>query len=204
MAMIPVIPPDKIAEGHPWREWFMKVQKLLSGVEHYDGHWYLTDGAKHAIVTSAGIQTTSKIDVNTTTATLLYSYTFAANELHDDEKIITVLTGYINAATGAESVTITIKLAGTTIVTLVITPKNATNVGWKLEYEGIVRTTGTSGTFMDYANFRTDTGSTSHGGSTTNSVNTTISNLFEVYATWGAAKAGNEIGCTIGSLRFEH
>lgn len=27
---LPPIPPDKIQEGHPWREWFLKLQKAVA------------------------------------------------------------------------------------------------------------------------------------------------------------------------------
>ena len=205
MAKLTVNPQqDKDFTSHKWQEWFKEVYALLAPIEHTGGHWLVTDVDTHALTTCSGVQITNKVASNTVTPTLLYSYQFVANELHTDEKITFLCTGWLNSASGSETVTIAFKVAGTTIASLIVTPKNATNVGWKAEYEGTIRSIGTTGTYIDFARFSTDTSSVSHGSNVVLTINTTIPNLFEVYATWGAAKAGNEIGCSQGSLRFEH
>jgi len=190
--------------SHMWQSWFGFIFKILDKVEHIDGHWYVTNGNTHAVSTSAGVKTSTTTVVNTVTSTLLYSYTLLADEVHKDEQIILSLLGSIDAATAAETVTIEFKVAGVTQKTLVITPKNITNSGWKAEYSMTVRSSGASGTFVDFATFKTDIASISSAAVTTTTINTDTSNLVEVYATWGAAKAGNSISCVQGGLVFHH
>ena len=202
-----VTPPPRYDEqfnGYPWKSWFESIYNLLNGVSHSGGHWYLFDGAAHAITTSVGIKASTTTVVNTTTPTLLYSYNIAANEVHTDEQVLLNLLGSIDAATGAETVTIAFKLAGATLRTLVVTPKNTTNSGWKAEYSITIRTSGTSGTLVDSASFKTDIASISSASTATTAIDTTIANLLEIYATWGAAKAGNSISCAQGGIVFHH
>ena len=196
-------PNDLELTGFSWQSWFRQVYDLLKGLEHIGGHWYLNNGGQHAITSSAGIQVTDMV-ATAAADTLIYSYQLNANELHNDQQITAFLAGALDSATGAETITLNIKFDGTLVRTLSLTPKNATNVGWKFSHIGTIRTAGASGTFIDYLYFDTDTESVSYGATATVAIDTTVPVLYEIYAQWGAAKAGNSLLCTQGSLSFSH
>lgn len=195
---------DKDLTGHVWQEWFRSIYSLIGPITHDDGHWYLKNGATHSIVDCVGIKTSTTTVGNTVTETTVFSYTMAANELHSDERVMFDMTGSLSAATGAETLTVRYKVGGATQMTLVVTPKNAAGVGWQAQYQGTIRTSGATGTFLDYARFTTDTGSTSLASIATTVINTTTTQLFEVTVQWGAAKVGNTVSCTQGSISYYH
>jgi len=172
-------------------------------MEYANGHWYITNGARHSLSSTAGVLTST---VTTTLATYvsLYSYTFAANELHADERITFDIAGAVSAATGSETVTFDFRVAGVSLHTLAIVLKNSTNIGWEAKFQGTIRTVGVTGSFIDYGTVRTDNFSSSFGDTATTAIDTTVPVVFEVFVKFGTAKAGNSLSCTQGSLRFEH
>lgn len=204
MFLTPPPQENKDLTGFVWQSWFGLVWSVLNKMEHIGGHWYVTNGNRHALTASAGVVTTTTTVVNTTTQTLLYSYQFLANELHVDEEVVVAHMGSVDAATVTESFNIVFKLGGVTLSTLAVVPKNTTNSGWKSEFIMTIRAEGTSGTFVDYSSFKTDVASVSYASITPVSIDTTIANLFEIYITWGVAKAGNSLSCSQGSVVFNH
>lgn len=182
----------------------LKTNPVAGDMEFVDGHWYLTNGARHAITTSSGIKTSTTTVVNTVTETALYSYTFAANELHTDERIVFRLSGVVSNASVADDYIIRFKVGGVTTHTINRVGGNVTDEGFEVAYEGTLRTSGAGGTFVDHASFNEGTLSYQQGGTATHAVDTTTTVLFEATVQWSAAKAGNTISCTQGSLTFNH
>lgn len=182
----------------------LKTSPVAGDMEYSGGHWFLTNGARHSIVTSAGVKQTTTTASNTVTETSIYSYTFAANELHADEKIIFAITGLITNASAADDYTIRFKLGGVTVHTVNRVGGNVTNQGWCCIYEGTVRTSGAGGTFVDYASLEEGALSYQYADAGTHAIDTTTTQLFEVTIQWANAKAGNVFSCTQGHLEFHH
>ena len=195
---------DKDLIGHSWQDWFFKLYELLKGVSKVGGHWYLTNGATHAVNTSAGMLTASVTVANTVTETILYSYTFVANELHADEAVMFRISGVVSNASAADDYTVKVYLGGTLLHTLARIGGNVTDVGAELLYTGTIRTDGASGTFVDHVVMSEGTLSYHQGDTTTHAIDTTTTQEFKVTATWAAAKVGNTMTCTQGWLTFYH
>lgn len=202
-----LIPPprwNKEFISHVWQEWFDRLQALLFGMEHIGGHWYLTNGASHAITTSAGVKTTTTTVTNTITETSLYSYVFAANELHKDERIIFDIAGVYSNASASDDFTIFVKFNGGVVHTISRVGGNQTNAGWQVFVEVTVRTDGTSGTFVHFAKLLDNEKVYVQADSTAHTFDTTVANTLDVTVQWANAKIGNTFSCTQGSLTFAH
>ena len=182
----------------------LKTTPVAGDMEYSAGHWYVTNGARHAISTSAGIATTTTTVSNTTASTTIYSYAFSAGELHNDEHIKFDVSGVVSNASAADDYTIALRLNGTNVHVIPRVGGNVTNQGWRLVYEGTIRTEGAGGTFVDYAEMKEGSLSYQYGETTGHSINTTTTQLFEVVVQWSAAKAGNTISSTQGYLTFAH
>lgn len=173
-------------------------------IEYADGHFYVTNGTRHAVTNCAGVKTTTTTVVNTAVETVLYSYNFSANELHQDEKITFNMSGVYSNASASDDFTIRVKVAGVTLHTITRVGGNQTNAGWQIFYEGTIRTDGVSGTFVDFVKLLDNESVYMQADTTTHSINTTGTVLFEATIQWANAKAGNTFSCTQGSLMFEH
>ena len=174
-------------------------------MEYAGNHFLLTSGtARHPIATSGGVKTSTTTVVNTTTDTTIYTYTFEANELHADEKVTFIMSGVYSNATASDDFTIRMKWNGSTIQTVSRVGGNLTNQGWKVLYEATVRTSGASGTYVDFIQYTDGSNSYVQADTTTHSIDTTASNVLTLTVQWANAKAGNTFSCTQGSLLFEH
>lgn len=176
-------------------------------IEYHDGHWYLANGVRKVITTSAGVKTEDTIVVNTIDPTVIFNYTFAPHELHHDEKFILNLSGFIKAAAASDGYTIEFNYNGITRHTLVRPNGNVSDVGWQALYEATIREDGTEGNFIDYASYFELTRVIQVGEvieSAGHDIDTTEEILFEVVVTWNAAKADNSITCAQGHLVFHH
>ena len=182
----------------------LKTTPADGDMEYMDGHWYVTNGARHVLSTCAGVKTTTTTVTNTTTETQVYAYTFAANELHADERIRFTMDGVYSNASASDDFTIRFKVGGVTVHSIARSGGNVTDAGWEAVYKGTIRTDGASGTFVDFAKFLDGTNSYAVGETTTHSIDTTGTVLFEVTVQWDAAKAGNTFSCTQGDLAFKH
>lgn len=205
---MPYIPPPPRNEqdftGHSWQDWIYKLFHLVHHLKYENGHLYIRNGAEHAVATSNGVKTSTTTVTNTVTETTVYSYTLAANEMVADQRIMLNASGSITNASAADDYTIKIKLNGVLVHSLARVGGNVTNVGWRLLYEGTVRTIGSSGTYVDCTILSEGSISVSAAETTTHAIDTTVSNLFEVTVTWNNAKAGNTFSCTQGMLNFYH
>lgn len=173
-------------------------------MEYKDGHFYITNGARHAISTAAGVQTSTVTVQNTTTETTIYSYTFAANELHADQFIDFTLSGIYSNASSSDNWTIRFYVDGNLTHSISRSGGNVTNGGWRATYFGTVRTEGASGTFVDFAELLDVSGIYSVGETSTHSIDTTASFTFSATVQWDNAKAGNVFTSKIGRLAFAH
>lgn len=173
-------------------------------VEYNDWHWYLTNWARHVITQSSWVKATTTTVTNTVTETTLYSYTFVANELHTDEKVVFDISWVVTNASASDDYTIRFKVGGTTVHTITRVWGNVTDAWWKMIYEGTVRTDWASWTFVDFASHQEWTLTYMEWEATTHSIDTTTTTLFEVTVEWDNAKAGNSISASQGHLVFHH
>ena len=132
----------------------LKTTPVAGDMEYKDGHWYITNGARHVISTSAGVKTSTTTVVNTVTETQIYAYTFAADELHLDEQVLFEMNGVFSNASASDDFTVRFKVGGVTVHTINRAGGNVTNQGWEAQYKGTVRSVGASGTFVDFAKWQ--------------------------------------------------
>lgn len=182
----------------------LKTTPASGDMEYKDGHLYIMNGARHVITTGAGVKDTTTTVVNTVTETTVYSYTFAANELHVDERIIFTMDGIYSNASASDDWVLKFYMGGTLQSTLSRSGGNVTNAGWEAQYKATVRSVGASGTFVDFIKLTDGTNTYASGSTTPTVIDTTDTILFEVKLTWANAKAGNTFSCTQADLSFIH
>ena len=173
-------------------------------LEYAGGHWTITNGARHVICSNEGVVQSTTTVSNTVTETTVFSYTFAAGELHADQRVVFLISGAYSNASASDDFTINFKLAGSTIATVSRAGGNVTDAGWFARFEITVRTEGASGTYVHWAAFNDGTTDYAIADITEHSIDTTGTNLFEVTVTWDNAKAGNTFSSTQGELTFIH
>lgn len=181
-----------------------KTTPVEGDMEYVDGHLLFMQKKQYAVAMAAAVKTSTTTVVNTATETQIYSYTFAADQLNTDQSIEFVMNGIVSNASGSDDYTIRFKVGGTTVHTISRSGGNVTDVGWDSIYTGTIRTSGASGTFVDYAKHTEGSLTYSVGESTGHSIDTTGTVLFEVTVEWGTAKAGNTFSCIQGRLLFLH
>lgn len=174
-------------------------------LEYADGHLLFTSGDRYALVESNGVQVSTNTVVNTVAETVLYSHNMLANSLHSDMRVLFAATGAVSAASGSEVITFRFKVGGVTVHTIIAAPTNGSNIAWRGVHEGTVRTAGVSGQFIDFTEY-SESGKAPlmTASAVPVPINTTIANLYEVTAQWGAAKAGNSFSLTQGDLTYKH
>lgn len=174
-------------------------------MEYLDGHFYFTDADRYGMVGSSGVKTTTTTVANTTTPGTIYTYTFPANALHEDMKVVFDFNGVYSTNTGSESITIDFKFNGVTQFTHTLTPGNVTNKAWEGCYCLTTRTSGASGTFVDFFKFlEGGTSPVMDASPSTTSIDTTVDIDFDVVVTWGGTGASNSFSCIQGDLSFRH
>lgn len=174
-------------------------------LEYFEGHLYLTNGARHVIPTSAGVKITTTTVANTTTETTIYSYTFSSNEIHTDERIVARIDGVYSAATNTDAFTVRFKLAGVTHHSIIRTAKGTVvDVGFESTYSGTIRSLGVAGTFVDFSKLVDNDSVSCAGESTAHTIDTTSGFLFEITIQWNNAKTDNSLSCTQGEICFYH
>ncbi len=174
-------------------------------LEHNDGHLYFTDGQRVALVGSDGIKIDTSTVVNTVVETTIYSNLFAANSLHSDMRVLASISGAFSTDSASESLTLQFKLNGVAVHTIIVTPANGTDIAWRAIHEGTIRIAGASGKYIDFSEFSESGVMPIFSASPTLfDIDTTQTTLYEITATWGAAKAGNSFTCTQGDLTYKH
>lgn len=197
---MPTIPPLQFTDTA------LIASPLPGAMEYSGGHWYITNGARHAIATVAGVKTSTTTVASSAAELPLYSYTFAANELHTDERAIFDISGvYSNDANHVDNdYTIRMKFNGVTIQTITRVGGKATDQGWQVFVEVTVRSEGVAGSYVDFVKFLDGEKVYMKCDVTAHTADTTIANLFEATVQWNSAKATNIFHCTQGSLMFAH
>jgi hypothetical protein len=175
-------------------------------MEYEDGHLYFTNSGQRTVIAQTdGVKVSTTTVVNTVTETTIYTYTFPADALHTDERIVLDTTGVFTNDSAADDFTLRFKLAGATVATVSRVGGNQTNAGWRSHFDFTVRTDGASGTYVWAVEFTEHaTVGRKQATITTNSIDTTAAIVFEVTMQWDNAKAGNTFSCTQGDLTFKH
>ena len=175
-------------------------------MEFSAGHLFFSpiNGVRYGLSMSGGVKTTTTTVTNTITETTLYSYSFAANEFHLDEDISCSLTGVYSNASASDDFTIRFKMNGVTLIAVARVAGNVTNQGWKAEYSGTIRSIGTTGNFVDFAQYTDGITNSLQSTLAGHTMDTTITGLFEVTIQWVNAKAGNTFSCSRGMLHINH
>jgi hypothetical protein len=174
-------------------------------LEYYNGHLYLTDGARHVIPTSNGTKTTTTTVVNTTTETVIYTYDFLSDELHSEERVVLRLDGVYSSENNSDSFTLRFKVAGNTMHSITRTAKGTlVDVGFESTYSGTIRSIGVSGQYVDFCKLLDNDSISCVGDSSVHTIDTTQGFTFQVTVQWNNAKPGNSLSCTQGELCFYH
>ena len=173
-------------------------------IEYENGHLYVTNTMRNAIVKSNGVKTTTTTVTNTAVETTIYSFNFPANALHADERIVFDTVGAYSNATASDDFTLRFKVGGVTIATVGRTGGNVTDQGWKAIFEGTIRSIGATGKFVHWSEYNDGVTNQIDADIVEHAIDTTIANLFEVTIQWTNAKAGNTFSCTQADLQFRH
>jgi hypothetical protein len=180
------------------------------------GHFYTKNGALYFIDDAGTVtgpfatqtgqtkllfsQTADKTIADTTTPTGLFgtgvgSLTLPAGLLAAGSVIRITMTGHYST-TGTPTFTLAVNLGGTELATTGAKSLEtaASNIGWKLEFEIVCRTTGATGTVVasGIARFRLD-GDFGMVKTTAVTVDTTGTLAITAPGTWGPADASNSI-----------
>jgi len=174
--------------------------------DQYEGITMVSDGAEWYVVNkksnaplTVGVKTTTTTVTNTVTETLLYSYDFNANSFAQHEIIKSVISGSFSNDSASDDFTINVKLNGTIMHSLPRVGGNVIDSGFKVEVEGTIRTIGASGTYVDIASL-SDGNVITQALASEVTIDTTVPLTYEIFVQWDAAKTGNTISCTQGSM----
>lgn len=174
--------------------------------DQYEAITMVSDGAEWFIVTkksnaplTVGVKTTTTTVSNTVVETLLYSYDFRANAFAEHEIIKSDISGSFSNASASDDFSIIVRLNGVLMHTLLRIGGGVTDSGFRVEVEGTIRTVGATGTYVDIARLSDGTVYT-HALPTEVVIDTTVPLTYEIFIQWDAAKVGNTISCTQGSM----
>ena len=174
--------------------------------DQYEGLVMISDGAEWFVIakkSNAPLTVGVKIDTttvtNTTTETLIYSYSFTANAFAPHEIVKSAISGSFSNTSPSDDFTIMVRLNGFLMHSLPRIGGNATDVGFKVEVDGTIRTIGVTGTYVDIARL-SDGNVYTHALPTEIVIDTTVPIIYEIFVQWDAAKAANTISCTQGSI----
>ena len=176
-------------------------------LEYKNGHFYATteENSRLAIVLANNVVTSTTTVTNTVTETSIFSKTYAANALHGDMLVDILLSGAVTNASASDDFSFNFKVGGSTVHSLSRVGGNVTDAGWELHYRFTVRTTGATGTIVDYARYM-EGGISPLAGSeaSTHTIDTTGTVAVEITMTWANAKAGNIFTATQGFIQHNH
>lgn len=146
---------------------------------------------------------TSTSNVASTSPTSLYSYTVPAGALAAGDTIHYKISGNF-ILEGGQTISVVFSLGGSTLFTMSLpgsgfTPSSS-EVPYEMDIEITVRTAGVSGTAAAVGYIKTPT-STIFGGSSTLSIDTTITRVLNTVFTISAITGGNHINVMQGTVR---
>lgn len=182
---------------------------LLTTVEpgaiEYKGHTFYatTFLVRHSIVLAQEVMVSPVTVANTTTETTIYSVAMAADYLTVGKQINTTLHGVFSSVAAAAGVlTIRVKYAGATVVTVASVAGINTASPMKLDLTTICRAigSGTTGKLKTFGEFSEGATAVSHSrvmGALTN-IDTTASNTITITAQWASATASNTVTFEMG------
>lgn len=178
---------------------------VAGSLEFFEGHLFITNGARSGLVSSNGIQMSNVTVVNTIAETVIYSQSIPANTFYAGMKVLFNGLGVLSASSASETLTVKFKLGGVPIHTIVVSPTNGIDIAWKMIHEGTIRTDGSSGTYLDFSEFsESGVASIFDGSLAAHPIDTTQAGTYEVTVAWGAAKAGNSVTSIQGDLTYKH
>lgn len=192
-------PPLKMGEGT------LITTPEKGAIEFNDGHLLFTpQSERYAISLANSVVTSNTTVTNTITETTIHSKVFPANTLHQDHVIRATVYGNVSNASASDDYTIKFKLGGDTLHTLTRVGGNVTDAGWVAQIIFTIRSTGSSGTLIDFVEFREGSINQSSADQTPHTINTTTDLTLEFTMTWDAAKAGNIFTSSQGFLELIH
>lgn len=192
-------PPFKLKEGT------LTTVPEKGAIEYHDGHLMFTGEVdRYAITLSNHVITTSTTVTNTTVETTIQSKTFPANSFHEDQMVRATVYGNISNDSASDDYTVRFKLGGATVHTLQRVGGNVSDLGWVAQIVFTIRSTGATGTMIDFVEFREGSVNQSSSDTTVHTIDTTSDLLLEMTVQWGNAKAGNIFTSSQGLIELIH
>lgn len=192
-------PPLKLKEG------VLTVTPELGALEFHDGHLLFTGHTdRYAVTLSDSVITSNTIVENTVVETVVHSKVFPANSFHTDQMVRATVYGNISNVTGADDFTVRFKLGGATLHTLVRVGGNVSSAGWVAQIVFTIRSTGATGTLIDFVEYREGSVNQSSADTTVHTIDTTAALTLEMTVEWDAAKTGNIFTSSQGLLELIH
>lgn len=166
---------------------------------------YQESGWKPLFTLHQGTVTSQTLVENTVTETEIYTTDLAINSFHTGDITHMKLGGSYDTGAASDTWTLRIKVAGTTVHTIVRpSTNNVTDAGWHLHYQLTIRTAGASGTLVDFAILHDDDSVKTVSEATTHSIDTTVINALSVTVQWGVAKVANIFRIDQGIVTHDH
>lgn len=167
----------------------------VAGTAEYDGKsWFFTPVSTRRVVDlSGGIITATTTVANTITPTDLANLGLDANSLNVGKTVSLRILGRYSTANGTDTVSLAVKIGGTTFTTIVTTAGTVTNAALDLTLTFTVRSIGAAGTVWGFVRATVNAADKSVAGTATTSLDTTVAQTVSVAATWSNALAGNTI-----------
>jgi len=189
----------KLKEGTP------TTTPEQGALEFHDGHLLFTGHTdRYAVTLSDSVITTSTTVENTVVETVIHSKIFPADSFHTDQMVRATVYGNISNVTGADDYTIRFKLGGATVHTITRIGGNVSDKGWVAQIVFTIRSTGVTGTMIDFVEFREGSINQSSADTTVHTIDTTAALTLEMTVEWDAAKVGNIFTSSQGLLELIH
>lgn len=136
----------------------------------------------------------------TTTGTLA-SYTIPLNTISRNDEVrdpagnVFRVTAWGRYTTDDDTATVTINLrvGGTTYHSIVSTGLTATNAFWRIDWNIIIKTIGTSGTAESYASAKINNVNKDNGSTSSKAIDTTLDQDIDITTSWTSGDAGDGI-----------
>jgi len=166
------------------------VFELIGSTLHFTNSTIRRSQVQGSTVSSATIQV-----ANTTTETTVFTTSVGASELTVGKQIELFLCGLYtsNSGAGANTLTVRVKYAGTTILTLVTVESANTDQLFRLLATLTCRTTGATGTLQSSAIFDLNGVATKPQAVALPTIDTTTAQNITITAQWSDANASNDI-----------
>lgn len=164
--------------------------------------WFTPFTERRSIDLSNGVITTTSTVSNTVAETTVYTEPIAANELHTGQVVKVRVLGRYSTANASDTVTIRLKIGGTTILSVVSAAANVTNAPLDIEFIFTVRSDGASGTIIGFGRVELNNQAKSAASTSTTVVDTTIAEDVTITAEWSSADPSNSLSIDQGFTQF--